>query len=182
MRFESVLELVAQRSMAGKVADHQLQRTPAAALSLLRAIETDPATGTYRPGLLSSCKRSLRALRDVPEEGMADAITAVQTQVRAGVERPRSGPVVGSGLRLKGLEFDHVAIVDPECCSTPEEVYVAVSRARAFLHDCHHGGSPDAVVLPAPRDGVTQPLGIGRVSLGGRRAAGGEGTPVLAWL
>ncbi|MBB1496110.1 hypothetical protein J4N02_03245 [Propioniciclava sp. MC1595] len=35
-------------------------------------------------------------------------------------------------MRLKGLEFDHVAIVDPECCSTPEEVYVAVSRARAF--------------------------------------------------
>lgn len=118
-------------SLAGKVADLQLQRTPAAALSLLRAIETDPATGTYRPGLLSLCKRSLRALRDVPEEGMADAIKAVQTQERAGVERPRSGPVVGSVLRLKGLEFDHVAIVDPECFSTPEEVYVAVSRARA---------------------------------------------------
>ncbi|MBB1496109.1 hypothetical protein J4N02_03250 [Propioniciclava sp. MC1595] len=87
-----MVELVAQRSLAGKVADLQLQRTPAAALSLLRAIETDPATGTYRPGLLSLCKRSLRALRDVPEEGMADAIKAVQTQVRAGVERPRSGP------------------------------------------------------------------------------------------
>lgn len=116
--------------LAGQVADLQLQRSPAAALSLLQAVETDPVTGTYRPGLLSVCKRSLRVLRDLPGGGMADAIDTVQAQVRAGIDRTPSGPVVGTVLRLKGLEFDHVAIVNPEGFSTPEEVYVAVSRAR----------------------------------------------------
>lgn len=104
--------------------------SPTAALSLLGLLERHPDTAIYRPDLLDRAKRALRIAEDATIEDMESAVDAVQAGLRAGAIRQPKGPLVGSVLRLKGLEFDHVAIVEPNAIGTREELYVAVSRAR----------------------------------------------------
>lgn len=116
--------------LSSLVAELQAGGSPAVALQLIELIESASCTGTHRPGLLNRAKRSLRTLRDPAVAGLATAVSIVQGQVRAGVDRAPAGPQVGTVLRLKGLEFDHVAITNPAGLSTPQELYVALSRAR----------------------------------------------------
>lgn len=103
-----------------------------AALAALDMVQAHPDTGTYRPTLLDFCKRALRltAKQNTTDITLTEAVETVLSGARAGVVRTPTGPIVGSVMRLKGLEFDHVVIVNPEDLATKEEVYVAVSRAK----------------------------------------------------
>lgn len=97
-------------------------------IRLLEHLAGSPKTGLYRPDLLHRIRRCLRTWN--PEISMTEALEIVNTQLRAGFGRTPKGPLVGTVLRLKGLEFDHVVIVDEQEMSRPEEVYVALSRAK----------------------------------------------------
>lgn len=89
-----------------------------------------PDTYAFRPDLLNRVRRALRLVEADPDLTMSMAVRKVQDQIKAGATRRPCGPVVGSVLRLKGLEFDHVAIIQPAGFMNAREVYVAISRAK----------------------------------------------------
>lgn len=118
------------RSELGKMVRDFPSNPTELGLRILRHIADNPQTGTYRPDLLSRARRCLLILANDPESSMRQALESVHGRIRAGATHRQRGPAVGTVLRLKGLEFDHVVIVDEHDINRPEEVYVAVSRAR----------------------------------------------------
>lgn len=92
------------------------------------------ATGrTFRPELLATMRSALRSSSTGPVSELPTAVRhAIDT--RRNVAAPASQrSVVGSTLRLKGLEYDRVVLVDPAQVPSAEHFYVALSRARSSI-------------------------------------------------
>ncbi|ROR55126.1 UvrD-like helicase family protein [Luteococcus japonicus] len=105
------------------------QASPEAALALIDIVLDHPDTHLYRPQLLSRAQRAL-CIAQTEQTPLLAALARVDNQLRHMGNNPGNGPVVGSVLRMKGLEFDHVIIVQPERLDSPEEIYVALTRAK----------------------------------------------------
>lgn len=102
------------------------------AAAVLRVLSSDPETYIYRPQLLRSCFRTYTQVAGEGVERFADFLPIV-LETRKHIDDPAGGPVVGTPLRLKGLEFESVVIVDPHRFATVEQLYVAISRPRHRL-------------------------------------------------
>lgn len=95
-------------------------------LSLIEGFKSRSDTFTYRRELLAAVVAGLRAVR--AEGGsLASAVTEFQTRTRhLGRHIPRRS--IGSTLLVKGLEVEHVVIVE-DGNMTREDWYVALTRA-----------------------------------------------------
>lgn len=105
------------------------QASAGAALALIALLMKYPDTYLYRPQLLSRITRVLR-LVETDQLSCLEALAREERTARYVSSDADSGPVVGSVLRVKGLEFDHVVIIQPERLESPEEIYVALTRAK----------------------------------------------------
>jgi len=101
--------------------------TGLSAQEVLRVLAGDAATYVFRPQLLSVAQRAHGRVGTDGLENFPDALLAT-LEARKHVDEKVRGPVVGTALRLKGLEFDNVVIVDPDRFETAEQTYVAISR------------------------------------------------------
>lgn len=97
------------------------------AKAVLACLAGDPITHTFRPNLL---RLAYRVYDRLGERGCEEfELTRAEVlEARKHTNEAPFGPSVGTSLRLKGLEFDNVVIVDPDGFSTIEQLYVAISR------------------------------------------------------
>ena len=103
--------------------------TPENMLSLIGALENANTTRVYRSALLSVVKMSLQICIQDPNTAYIDAALSVREKRRHATNRRVPHKAIGSTLLLKGLEADHVIILDgsPEVMD-PKNLYVALSR------------------------------------------------------
>jgi hypothetical protein len=102
------------------------------AKGVLECLAADPITHTFRPSLLRLAQRAYDRVGEGGCEGFEPSVREV-LEARKHVDEQASGPSVGTSLRLKGLEFDNVVIVDPEAFGTIEQLYVAISRPTSQI-------------------------------------------------
>ncbi len=96
------------------------------AKAVLACLATDPTTHTYRPTLPPAHRAYERLGARGCEE--FDGCLSEVLEARKHIDESPFGPSVGTSLRLKGLEFDNVVIVDPDAFTSIEQLYVAISR------------------------------------------------------
>lgn len=101
--------------------------TGTTAKAALECLRNDPKTYTYRPTLLRLAYRTYDYIGIGSPHNFDGALSAV-LEARKHVDETAFGPSVGTSLRLKGLEFDNVVIVDPDAFTSIEQLYVAISR------------------------------------------------------
>lgn len=102
------------------------------AAGFLRAVIAH-GTYIYRPELTALMFRSLK-MKSVHDELSLDECVEVVLEQRNHMKLPeRQGAVVGSTLRLKGLEFDTVVVLDPMSIPNAKHFYVAMTRATRRL-------------------------------------------------
>lgn len=109
------------------------RRDPITLAEFIDQLTTGDGRTTYRPGLLSTLRRALRSLGSEPLTGLPDVARAA-----VDARRRMSAPLTarcstGSTLRMKGLEYDYVTLVDPDRVPTAQHLYVALSRARSRI-------------------------------------------------
>lgn len=97
------------------------------AAAILGSLRNDKKTHIFRPTLLRLAVRTYSILAATNCVGFAGSLSEVLQERKYVNEHPR-GPVVGTPLRMKGLEFDNVVITDPHCFTSVEQLYVAISR------------------------------------------------------
>ncbi|WP_120284423.1 UvrD-helicase domain-containing protein [Rhodococcus rhodochrous] len=85
---------------------------------------------TYRPGLLYALLSTLRALGTGPIIDLPDAARRTIEARRRMAPSPTTRSNIGSTLRMKGLEYDSVTLIDPARVPSAQHLYVALSRAR----------------------------------------------------
>lgn len=103
-----------------------------AAKSILECFQRNNATYTYRPTLLRLAYHTYDHLGRSSGAGFSASLREV-LEARKHVSEASRGPAVGTSLRLKGLEFENVVIVDSEAFSSIEQLYVAISRPTSKL-------------------------------------------------
>ncbi|WP_329043211.1 AAA family ATPase [Streptomyces sp. NBC_00178] len=118
----------------------------------VRSTGEKPWTRESGPDLAGAVARAVAEL--TPEEGrlaviapraLHEEIAAPLDGVTAGAEPDLTHPVVLLGPReAKGLEFDHVLVVEPARFGT-SDLYVALTRATQRLGIVHREGLPDAL-------------------------------------
>ena len=77
--------------------------------------------------------RSLNLQLVHPEWTLDESVGAVLEQRNHAAVAEQYGVVVGSTLRLKGLEFDTVVVLDANEITSCRHLYVALSRATRRL-------------------------------------------------
>ena len=97
------------------------------AIALLDAFRRNPAHHVFRPSLLSAITEAMRVTITSKNKDLISAGLAVRERRRhAGRPVPNRG--IGSTLLLKGLEADHVLILNADNMNSAN-LYVALSRA-----------------------------------------------------
>lgn len=111
---------------------HFQQESPSSAAAFLRTVLRH-GQFSYRNELSALMLRSLALNASNPDKSLQSCVDSVLEQ-RAHIHpAARSGTVVGSTLRLKGLEFDTVIVVDPKDIGSMKHLYVALTRATRRL-------------------------------------------------
>lgn len=100
--------------------------------AFVRALIAMPNSATHRPTLLHTFLEALHALGTQPLTEVPDAIRRT-IDARRHTSPPTNGITIGSTLRVKGLEYDHVILNDPARVPSAEHLYVALSRARRHI-------------------------------------------------
>lgn len=102
---------------------------------ILYAIDTVlrlPDVYMHRRELIREMRRTLRYKADNPGDSFEDAAWRVRDVTRrAGRRLPRL--IVGRSFLVKGLEFDHVVVLDADVLTTPQQMYVAITRGARSL-------------------------------------------------
>jgi hypothetical protein len=93
-------------------------------LDLLKELE---GRRMYRKELFYALRRSLQLKLANPEMNLSQAVHEVRQRVSHGGRREERR-IISRPILVKGLQFDHVVVVDP-ARFTCEELYVALSRA-----------------------------------------------------
>lgn len=106
--------------------------TAASAAVFLRAV-LGYGKFTYRPELPALMLRGLAMNSLQPEKALYDCVEAVLEQRTHSKTTAAPRTVVGSTLRLKGLEFDTVIVLDPKDIGPSKHLYVALTRATRRL-------------------------------------------------
>jgi len=102
--------------------------------SLLSACSKQPGSRTYRPAVLRACLRALQLSISTQGLTISDAAVRIREENRAfGRQIPRHA--IGSTLLLKGLEADHVVVLNADDLD-PENLYVAMTRGAKSVTLC----------------------------------------------
>ena len=99
----------------------------------LAALINGPGCNIYRPDLLYVMRRALRSMTDSSVEDISAACRSVLDARKQESTLNRRRCMLGTTLRMKGLEYDHVILLDPASVPSKEHLYVALSRARSTL-------------------------------------------------
>jgi len=97
----------------------------------LQAIRQVPGTVVYRRELLHEMERAVVAVLSGEAGGLTDAAWLVRNRSRK-LGRLLSRCAVGTTLLVKGLEFDHVVLLDADAHDA-KNLYVALTRASKSL-------------------------------------------------
>ncbi|MCA9627995.1 MAG: UvrD-helicase domain-containing protein [Myxococcales bacterium] len=116
--------------------------TPEHALEVLDGIFAQREWLRWRPECVYQLREALRSLSGGSLQDLPAAVTEARTRAR---HRGRLAHrrTVGTPLLVKGLEFDHVVVIEPERMTT-RELYVAITRGAKSLTVV----SRDRVVTP----------------------------------
>ena len=120
--------------------------TAEAAANLLDACSRRPGSRVFRPEAFRVALRALRMCRPGPD-GVSPAEAAIKVrEERRAVGRRLPNRGIGSTLLLKGLEADHVVILDVATLDS-NNLYVALTRGSRTATIC----SLSAKIVPAVR-------------------------------
>ena len=101
---------------------------------LLSECSRQPGSRTYRPGVLRAALRALMTCQSDSSVTFVEAATRVREQNRAvGRQLPKNA--IGSTLLLKGLEADHVVILNASDLDA-QNLYVAMTRGAKSVTIC----------------------------------------------
>ena len=102
--------------------------------ALLGLLTSGSGRNVSRPDLLRPMRRTLKAIGSGALAEMPDAVRSVLESQRNEMHGSLTRRcLVGSTLRMKGLEFDHVILLEPSTMPSKEHLYVAMSRATTSL-------------------------------------------------
>jgi len=105
-----------------------------AVVALLSECSRQTGSRIFRPGVLLHAINSLNAAENEPEISFSDAVVRIREENRA-VGRQLPTYAIGSTLLLKGLEADHVVVLngdDLDACN----LYVAITRGAKTVTVC----------------------------------------------
>ncbi len=107
----------------------------------LKSLEGVKGAIVYRKELLSEMRRALREFEfeTGKHETLKDAAWFIRNQTRR-LGRRLHKRTLGTTLLLKGLEFDHVIVLDADKLRKKEDLYVALTRAKKSLTILSHSG------------------------------------------
>lgn len=111
---------------------HLENGTASSAEAFLRAV-LHHGQFTYRGDLASLMLRSLAMKSANPERTLQSCVESVLEKRTHSQPATLTRTVVGSTLRLKGLEFDTVIVLDPKDITSFKHLYVALTRATRRL-------------------------------------------------
>ena len=102
--------------------------------NLLSEGSAQTGSRTYRPAVLRACLRALTMSAANPSLSFAEAATQVREENRAvGRQLPKNA--IGSTLLLKGLEADHVVVLNASDLDA-RNLYVAMTRGAKSVTLC----------------------------------------------
>lgn len=101
-------------------------------LQALYHLEEKPETKVYRLAAFSALKESLIKAVSDPTLTIRDAASKVREQRRHQGDKRIALRAIGSTLLLKGLECDHVIILNADEMNS-QNLYVALSRAAKSI-------------------------------------------------
>lgn len=107
-------------------------------LTLLESLEQMPGAKIYRKSALNAMKAAVLKAVQLPEKSFIETASSIREQRRHYGDRRVLSRAIGSTLLLKGLESDHVFILD----ATPmneKHLYVALSRGAKTITVCSRG-------------------------------------------
>lgn len=106
--------------------------TPDTILSAINAALALPGVHVYRRELLREMRRALNRQQQQPGTALTDAAWHVRDLTRRiGRRMPRLA--VGRTHIVKGLEFDDAIVLDAGALTTPQQLYVAITRGARSL-------------------------------------------------
>lgn len=106
---------------------------------LIQVIEAAEGVSVFRKEFVSRLKRALLGCCVDSELSISDSLSQVREQDRFYGKRT-SGHVVGTTLLLKGLEFDHVIVVNAQQLNK-KNFYVALTRGTKSVTVIDHASS-----------------------------------------
>jgi DNA helicase-2/ATP-dependent DNA helicase PcrA len=117
----------------GKFADavrlFLVEPTPPRLEAVLRTAIEVSSGHVYRREQISLFRRALKSCPDGAWQDLPDVCRRLVDQASHTRHARSQAAEVGSTLSLKGLEYEHVILVDPSETPTREHLYVALSRA-----------------------------------------------------
>ncbi|MFE4229964.1 UvrD-helicase domain-containing protein [Arthrobacter sp. NPDC056886] len=105
----------------------------AAALDYFRRLIGGHEGYTYRPQLQKLFIHALSMKQGSPESSLEECAAQLIEQLNHRSSWEPYGTVVGTTLRLKGLEFDNVIVLNPRTITACNHLYVALSRPTKRL-------------------------------------------------
>lgn len=101
---------------------------------ILSACTREAGCRTYRPGVLRAALRALSMAQSNPDLTFEEAAIRVREENRA-VGRQLPQAAIGSTLLLKGLEADHVVVLNADGLDA-RNLYVAITRGAKTVSIC----------------------------------------------
>lgn len=101
-------------------------------LTALEALESKPGTRLYRTTAFSTLKTAVSLAAANPSQSLSDSAAGVRERRRQRGDRRIPHRAIGSTLLLKGLECDHVLILDTHAMNA-QHLYVALSRGSRSI-------------------------------------------------
>lgn len=104
------------------------------AIELIKEFSSQENVRVYRPAIYNACLKGFQIAADNPEIPLKDAMIRIREQNRA-VGRKIPKRAVGSTLLLKGLEAEHVVILNADDLDA-RNLYVAMTRGSKSITLC----------------------------------------------
>ncbi len=104
-------------------------------LGLIEALERSPGAKIFRRSALIAMKMTVQKAIQISEKSFAETASSVREQRRHYGDRRVFSRAIGSTLLLKGLEADHVLILDASPMNA-KHLYVALSRGARTITVC----------------------------------------------
>ncbi len=102
-------------------------------LNVLQQLEVKPGVRIYRKSALHVLKEAISIAIQSPEQSLFDAASKVRERIRHVGDKRIPHRAIGSTLLLKGLECDHIIILDAGALNS-KNLYVALSRGAKSVN------------------------------------------------
>lgn len=106
--------------------------SPASILKFLTVLESSSNTKTFRSAALSTLKDALQLSISQPDKSLGESAIVIREKRRQQGDKRISKRAIGSTLLLKGLEADHVLILNVSQMDA-KNLYVALSRGAKSI-------------------------------------------------